>query len=56
MKKVKNNFSNNQVVVSSVMNASPADQAGVLVGDVITSVNGTAVTTASEVSDLVTLS
>jgi predicted metalloprotease with PDZ domain len=45
--------SNNQVVVSSVMNASPADQAGVLVGDVITSVNGTAVTTATEVSDLV---
>ena len=45
--------SNNQVVISRVMNASPADQAGLLIGDVITSVNGTAVTTATEVSDLV---
>lgn len=45
--------SDSQVVISRVMNASPADQAGLLIGDVITSVNGTVVTTALEVSDLI---
>ena len=45
--------SNSQVVISRVMNASPADQAALLIGDVIISVNGTAVTTALEVSDLI---
>lgn len=45
--------SSGQIVVSSVRSGSAAEAAGLLAGDIITAFNGTAVTTASELRDLV---
>ncbi|MBK9745408.1 MAG: PDZ domain-containing protein [Chloroflexi bacterium] len=45
--------SSGQIVVASVRSGSAAEAAGLLEGDIITAFNGTAVTTASELRDLV---
>ncbi len=45
--------SSGQIVVSSVRSGSAAEAAGLLEGDIITAFNGTSVTTASELRDLV---